>query len=116
MPFDSILLEAKFMEYLPNAVVALLFLFAGLIAANAAKRVINKVGSKLAGKTKNKIDDLIFGYAGKGASYIIYAAALILAGEQFNLQVMPLVTGVLMLILARPVSQIVRLVLEKEKC
>ena len=113
MPFDNVLLEAKFMEYLPNAIMALLVLFAGFVAANVAGRMINKVSDKIAGKTETKVDDLMFEYAGKGVSYIIYAIALILAGRQLNFNAMSLVTGVLVLLLSRPVSQIVKLLLEK---
>lgn len=112
MALDLSLLEGELMKLLPKAAVAGFFLFAGFVGAAAARKVIRNIGEKIAGKTENRIDDLVIKHAGTGASYVIYASALIMAARQFNLNAMPVVTAVLVLILARPASLIVRLFLE----
>jgi|TARA_B100000959_G_C14948307_1_gene610781 small-conductance mechanosensitive channel len=113
MQFDIVVLETKLIEYLPSIIISILILSTGIIAAHTIKKAIHKVGTKVASKTKSNIDDVVFDYLGTGVSYIIFGVTLILAGNQFGLNSMGLVTGILILFLSRPLTKIVKILLDK---
>lgn len=112
MVIDLQALQAEIIAVSPRVIAALLILFAGYIAAKGSGRILKWLKQSFAEKTETELDDLILDALKKPLKYIIWAVALILAPGQLGIDVKNVVTAVLILLLAKPVSQIMKLVLD----
>jgi small-conductance mechanosensitive channel len=112
MVLDLQSVQAEVIAVSPKVIIAFFILFAGYIAAKFSRRIINWLKKTFAGKTETELDDKIFDALKTPLKYVIYAIAVILAADSLGINAKNVVTAVLFLLLARPVSNIVQIVMD----
>lgn len=113
MALDLQTVQAEVIAASPKVLMALVILFAGYVAAKFSRRIINWLKKSFAEKTATELDDMILDALRNPLRYIIIAITLILAAGQLGIDIKNVVIAVLILFLANPVSNIVKIVMDK---
>ncbi|MEE8400833.1 MAG: mechanosensitive ion channel family protein [Candidatus Hydrothermarchaeaceae archaeon] len=113
MAVDLQTVQAKVIAASPKVLMALAILFAGYIAVKSSGRILKWIKETFAEKTATELDDMILDALRNPLRYIIIAITLILAAGQLGMDVKNIVTAILVLFLAKPVSNIVKIVMDK---
>lgn len=112
MVLDIQALQAEVMAALPRVAIALAILFLGYIAGKFTNRLVKWLKENFADKTDTDLDDLILDALKTPLKYVIYAITVILATEQLRINITNIVVAILILALAKPVSNITKIVLD----
>ncbi len=112
MVLDIQAIQAEVIAVSPRVLIALAILFLGYIAGKFPKRLIKWLKENFADKTETDLDDSILDALRIPSKYTIYAIAVILAAAQLGIDIKNIVVAILILALAKPVSNITKIVLD----
>ncbi len=112
MILDFQAIQKEILAVLPRVIIALAILFLGYIAGKFPKRIIKWLKENFAEKTETDLDDLILDALKTPSKYVIYAITVILATGRLGIDIANIIVAILILALAKPVSDITKIVLD----
>jgi small-conductance mechanosensitive channel len=93
--------------YLLKVAIAVAILVIGYIVGKFTNRILKKIEERTVARTETELDDLIFNSLRLGVRYLVYGVAVIFAARELGYDAFPVVSAVLVIIFARPVTRIV---------
>ena len=106
-------IEKQAVYYATKAAVAIGILFAGILVSRIARKMSNYITAKFLSRTKTSWDDVVFGHVTNAGIYLIYAAAVVIAGRQLGIDLLPVTVAVLIFLYAHPISGLIKALMER---
>jgi small conductance mechanosensitive channel len=110
---DVAQIEVQAVYYATRALMAIGILFAGVVVSKIVKKISDYIVTRLLSKTETTWDDKIFMHITNAGIYLIYAAAVVIAGGQLGVDLIPVTIAVLIFVYAHPVSGLLKVLMER---